>query len=81
MLSYICVLCIIFVTQSSVCMEILWRRWASVLAELRSDVVFCVCVCVLYIVAEVGECFSGVEVRCCVLCLCFVHCGGGGRVF
>ena len=32
-------------------------------------------------VAEVVECFSGVEVRCCVLCLCFVHCGGGGRVF
>ena len=34
-------------------------------------------------VAEVGECFSRVEVRCCVLCLClcFVHCGGGGRVF
>ena len=36
---YICVLCIIFVRQSSVCMEILWRRWASVLAELRSEVV------------------------------------------
>ena len=31
--------------------------------------------------AREGECFSGVEVRCCVLCLCFVHCGGGGRVF
>ena len=50
-------------------MEILWRRWASVLAELRSEVVFEImfvfCVCVLCIVAEVVECFSGVEVRGC----------------
>ena len=41
--------------------------------------------CVVYNFCQAEQCVygNGVEVRGCVLCLClcFVHCGGGGRVF